>query len=172
MCGLNTRRSASYVVFWDCHVIGNFFLVGISCKNKSLVIYVQYIYACADLRGRAAWDVGLGVLPLAFWDCGFEARLGHGCVSLASVACCQVDVTATSRSLLQRRLADPGVSVCDLESATIRCCYASRLASCQQTCMTYTIAVRTVKISWRWTEELFETCKNFIPKINFRNYCI
>ena len=33
------------------------------------------------------------------------------------------------------------------------------LASCQQTCMTYTIAVRTVKNSWWWTEELSETCR-------------
>ena len=32
------------------------------------------------------------------------------------------------------------------------------LASCQQTCMTYNIAVCTVKHSWRWTEELSETC--------------
>ena len=31
------------------------------------------------------------------------------------------------------------------------------LASCQQTCMTYTIAVCTVKTSWWWTEELSET---------------
>ena len=33
------------------------------------------------------------------------------------------------------------------------------LASCQQTCMTYTIAVCTVKNSWWWTEELSETCR-------------
>jgi hypothetical protein len=33
------------------------------------------------------------------------------------------------------------------------------LASCQQTCMIYTIAVCTVKNSWWWTEELFETCR-------------
>ena len=32
------------------------------------------------------------------------------------------------------------------------------LASCQKTCMTHTIAVCTVKISWRWTKELSETC--------------
>jgi len=31
------------------------------------------------------------------------------------------------------------------------------LASCQQTCMTYTIAVCTVENSWQWTEELSET---------------
>jgi len=33
------------------------------------------------------------------------------------------------------------------------------LASCQQTCMTYTIAVCTVKNSWWWTEELSEICR-------------
>jgi len=33
------------------------------------------------------------------------------------------------------------------------------LASCQQNCMTYTIAVSTVKYSWWWTEELSETCR-------------
>ena len=31
--------------------------------------------------------------------------------------------------------------------------------SCQQTCMTYTIAVCTVKNSRWWTEELSETCR-------------
>jgi len=33
------------------------------------------------------------------------------------------------------------------------------LANCQQTCMTYTIAVCTAKNSWWWTEEPFETCR-------------
>jgi len=33
------------------------------------------------------------------------------------------------------------------------------LASCPQTCMTYTIAVCTVKNSWWWTEEHSETCR-------------
>jgi hypothetical protein len=32
-------------------------------------------------------------------------------------------------------------------------------ASCEQTCITYTIAVCTVKYSWWWTEELSETCR-------------
>ena len=36
---------------------------------------------------------------------------------------------------------------------------ACELASCQQTCMTYTNAVCTVKNSWQWTEELSETCR-------------
>ena len=38
------------------------------------------------------------------------------------------------------------------------------LASCQQTCMTYTIAVCTVKNSWCWTEELSEACRVLFQK--------
>ena len=40
----------------------------------------------------------------------------------------------------------------------------SLLASCQQTCMTYTFAVCTVKNSWWWTEELSETCRVLFQK--------
>ena len=38
------------------------------------------------------------------------------------------------------------------------------LTSCQQTCMTYTIAVCTVKNSFWWTEELSKTCR-----VSFQN---
>jgi len=38
------------------------------------------------------------------------------------------------------------------------------LTSCQQTYMIYTIAVCTVKNSWWWTEELFETCTVLFQK--------
>jgi len=37
-------------------------------------------------------------------------------------------------------------------------CHTGLLTAWQQTCMTYTIAVCTVKNSWWWTEELSETC--------------
>jgi len=40
------------------------------------------------------------------------------------------------------------------------------LASCQQTCMTYTIAACTVKNSWWWTDELSEHVA-FHPKNKF-----
>jgi len=36
--------------------------------------------------GRTANGVGVG--PLAFWDCKIESRQGHGCLSLMGVACC------------------------------------------------------------------------------------
>jgi hypothetical protein len=58
---------------------------------------------------------GLGLQPLACWDCGFESRRRHGCLSLVSVVCCQV-VSATGRSLVQGSPTECGVSkyVCDL----------------------------------------------------------
>jgi hypothetical protein len=40
-----------------------------------------------------------------FWDCGFESRLGH-----RYVLCCQVEVSASGWSLVQRTPADCGVS--------------------------------------------------------------
>jgi len=38
------------------------------------------------------------------------------------------------------------------------------LASCQQTCVTYTVAVCRVQNSWWWTEELPETCRVLFQK--------
>jgi len=39
---------------------------------------------------------------LAGWDCRFESRQEHLCLSLVSVVSCQVEVFATGRSLVQR----------------------------------------------------------------------
>jgi hypothetical protein len=39
-----------------------------------------------------------------------KSHLGHGCLSLVSVVCCQVEVSATSWSLVQRSPTECGVS--------------------------------------------------------------
>jgi hypothetical protein len=39
-----------------------------------------------------------------------KSRLGHGCLSVVSVVCCQVEVSATGWSLVQRRPTECGVS--------------------------------------------------------------
>jgi hypothetical protein len=44
----------------------------------------------ADLGGRRVIKTELR--QLACWDCGFESRRGHGCLSVVSVVCCQVEV--------------------------------------------------------------------------------
>jgi len=46
----------------------------------------------AGASDSAVEDVGLR--PLACWDCGFEYRRGHGYVSVVSVVCSQVEVSA------------------------------------------------------------------------------
>ena len=47
----------------------------------------------ADASSRAVYGVGLR--PLACCDRGFESHPGHGCLSVVSVVCCQVEVSAT-----------------------------------------------------------------------------
>ena len=48
-------------------------------------------FVASNPSGRTVYGVGLRPLPC--WDCGFESRLGHGCLSLVSVVCCQVEVS-------------------------------------------------------------------------------
>jgi len=64
----------------------------------------------ADPDGCAVKVVGLWFLVC--WDCGFESRRGHGCLSCVSVVCCQVEVFRTSRSLVQRSTTECGVCAC------------------------------------------------------------
>jgi hypothetical protein len=47
---------------------------------------------------------------LACWDCGFESCWGYGCLSFVVVVCCQREVSASGRSLVQRSHTECGVS--------------------------------------------------------------
>ena len=53
-------------------------------------------------------------------------------------------------------------------SGVFRCTHNNGIC-CQQTCMTYNFAVCTVKISWWWTEELYETCRVSFQKWIWEN---
>jgi len=46
------------------------------------------------------------------WDHGFESHRWHGCLSVVSVVCCQVEVSATGWSLVQRSPTDCVASLC------------------------------------------------------------
>jgi len=48
------------------------------------------VYLPAEPGDRAGYGVVLR--PLACGDCGLESRQGHGCISLVSVVCCQVEL--------------------------------------------------------------------------------
>ena len=72
-----------------------------------------YCRSPAAVIGRGS--KGVCLRPLACWDCGFEYRRGHGCSSVVSVVCCQVEVSATSSSLVQRNPTDCAASLRDRE---------------------------------------------------------
>ena len=70
---------------------------------------VQAFHAIAFIGvcSRSQW---LRTLSRASWDCGFESHPQHGCLSLMSVVCCQVEVSASGRPLFQRSTTECGVS--------------------------------------------------------------
>ena len=97
---------------------------------------IQFIIAeirniCADLSGRTVRGVGLR--PLACWDCGFESRRSNGYLSLVSVVWCHVGVSEMDRSLVQRSSTKCGVSSeCYLEISTMRRRGPTKLSSCKK----------------------------------------
>jgi len=64
------------------------------------MIFGWSTFCHANPGGRAAQGVGLP--PLACWDCGFELHRGQGCLSVVIAVCCQGGVFATGRSLILR----------------------------------------------------------------------
>ena len=63
---------------------------------------------------------GVGMRPFACWDCGFEFRQGHGCLSLVSVVWCQVEVSASGLLPVQRSPIECGGSEFDRKTSTKR----------------------------------------------------
>jgi hypothetical protein len=57
--------------------------------------------------------------PLACGDCGLECRRWHGCLSVVRVVFCQVQISASVWSLVQRSPTDCGVSECDREASIV-----------------------------------------------------
>jgi len=60
---------------------------------------LKYIRIFSSRLGQCAvWGVGLR--PLACWNCGFESRRGLWCLSLVSFVCYQVEISMAGRSLV------------------------------------------------------------------------
>jgi hypothetical protein len=55
--------------------------------------------------------------PLACWDCGFESRRGRGCLFLVIAVFYQLEISASSGTLVHRSPMDCGVSACDRETS-------------------------------------------------------
>jgi hypothetical protein len=79
-------------------------------------------------NGRSHWLRGLsrGSAAARLLGLLFESRQGHGCPFLASVVCCQVEVSASGQSLVQRSPTECGVSECDREASIMRRTWSTR----------------------------------------------
>jgi len=60
----------------------------------------------------------MGLRPLACWDSVFKSRRGHGRPSHVSVACCQVEVSASGLSLVLSST-ECGVPECEHDAQTM-----------------------------------------------------
>jgi hypothetical protein len=98
--------------------IRHFFLFLVCSLVETLHYFAPPYLNQADPSGRAV--SGVCVRPFACWDCGFEFRGRHGCLSLENVVCCQVEVSAADQPLLRRSPTECGVSQCDLVKWKVR----------------------------------------------------
>jgi len=97
------------------------------CECLAFIKTTHFMFSvlCVCVRARVCrslWPHGLkcGSVAACFWVRGFEPRRGHECLSHVSFVCCQVEVSATARSLVQGRLTKCGVSECDRKASVIR----------------------------------------------------
>ena len=62
-------------------------------KLREYLYYMCYAHVYYFSKIFAGPSGRAGLWPLACWDCGFESHRGHGCLSVVSVVCCQVEVS-------------------------------------------------------------------------------
>ena len=94
----------------DMSIKGDYFLV--TCG--------LWLWGCDRLQSIKGMDIHRfsrsqqvsGRRPLPCWVLGFESHRGHGYLSVVSIVCRQVEVSATSWSLVQRSPTDCGASFC------------------------------------------------------------
>ena len=55
--------------------------------------YIAFLFRNISFSILCAHDPGgqVGLRPLACWDCGFECRRGHGCLSFVTIVCYWAD---------------------------------------------------------------------------------
>ena len=89
---------------------------GVCKKKKSTIIYFNPVlinHGSIPVADRSkAWVCSRSLAGIA----GSNPAPGHGSVSVVSVVCCQVEVSAMSRSLDQRSPTDCGVPLCVIEN--------------------------------------------------------
>jgi hypothetical protein len=107
--GQSLPTSAKVTIAWSCVSNPEFF--------RGLIFYYLYIVSvvfllCNKFDSRSQWPCGLRRKSAAVCLLRFESHRVHECLSVVSVVCSQLEVSATSWSLVQRSLTDCGASLC------------------------------------------------------------
>jgi len=91
-------------------------LMGYTRNNLKLV--QRYYILSMDTHYLGSWSQWphVGLRPIASWDCSFDSRRGNSCLSLVSIVCCQVELTASGWSHFQRSPTEGGVWSCHLDN--------------------------------------------------------
>jgi hypothetical protein len=84
-------------------------------------------------------------------------------LSVVSVVCCQAEVPATGRSLVQRSPTGCGVSECDLETSTVRRPWATGAVEAWKKCIWNYIIYKIVLLFLN----SFFVCKSFVEFLSF-----
>ena len=84
---------------------------------KILIINCLQFSTVLQKVSQSQWPSGLkwGSAAARLLGLRFEFHRGYGYLSLVCVKCCQVEVSVTGRSLVQRTPIDCGVSLCVIE---------------------------------------------------------
>ena len=109
-----------YACSWD--VRGDLTLNSMVQIHTSVTLLTSRDLACSSgwLTCQHASQIpAVAQIALTCWDRGFESHRRHGYLSVVRVVCCQVEVSATSWSLVQRSPTDCAASLCDLETSRI-----------------------------------------------------
>ena len=88
------------------------------------------MYCLVSLRWQRGAVLGVGLRPLGCCDCRFTLRQSHVqvCLSPVSAVCCQVEVSASSLSLVQEGPTECGASnECDRQASPGKAISRSRV---------------------------------------------
>jgi hypothetical protein len=65
----------------------------------ALLFLLIFLYLCWQSTDISKYHLLMYLFvilrPLGYWDCVFEFRRRHGCLSVENVVCCQADVSAS-----------------------------------------------------------------------------
>ena len=124
-CGLNPLNAELNPICCLLALLAHHFLHVSRVRVKSLTLRLLMLYIYVYIWSTYSWCFQIthndtaqlvGLLwtsdQLACWDLGFKSHRGHGYLSVVSVVPCQVEVSATNWSLVQRSPTDCTASLC------------------------------------------------------------